>query len=134
MTSNLFSRTQKIRGARGKRNETIGDETTMASDDLRLILLWPDDNVLVARSRIRAGETFSVGGAEMIALTDVPLGHKLARRAIKAGEKILKYGAPIGSATMDIALGAHVHVHNIKSDYTPTHHLYDARAKHGEQP
>jgi hypothetical protein len=44
---------------------------------------------------------------------------------------VLKYGAPIGSATADIAPGAHVHVHNMMSDYTPTHHLLDAQARHG---
>ena len=105
---------------------------TMGTNDPRLILLWPDDNVLVTRARLRAGETISVGGQPVVVAQDVPLGHKLAKRAINPGEKILKYGAPIGSATTAIALGAHVHVHNIKSDYTPTHHLYEARARHGE--
>lgn len=105
----------------------------MGSDDARLMLLWPDDNVFVARARIAAGETISVGGQRVLVSQEVALGHKLARRAIAAGEKIVKYGAPIGSATADIAPGAHVHVHNIRSDYTPTHHLYEARAKHGER-
>ena len=57
---------------------------------------------------------------------DLPLGHKLARRPIAAGEKIVKYGAPIGTATEAIAIGTPVHVHNVKSDYTPTYHLMDA--------
>ena len=35
----------------------------------------------------------------------------------------MKYGAPIGSATAAIAAGEHVHVHNMKSDYTPTYQL-----------
>ena len=62
---------------------------------------------------------------------DLPLGHKIARRAIAAGEKIVKYGAPIGSATVAIPAGAHVHVHNVKSDYTPTYHLEDVRSAYG---
>ena len=37
-----------------------------------------------------------------------------------AGEKIIKCRAPIGSATCPIATGAHVHLHNMKSDYLPT--------------
>jgi hypothetical protein len=36
---------------------------------------------------------------------------------------VLKYGVSIGSATADISLGEHVHLHNIKSDYTPTYAL-----------
>ena len=58
---------------------------------------------------------------------DIALAHKIARRAITAGEKILRYGAPIGVATEAIAPAAHVHVHNMRSDYTPTHHLEDER-------
>ena len=99
--------------------------------DRRLLLLSEADNVLVATSRIRAGEEIVVEGARVALPTDLPIGHKLSRRAIERHEKIVKYGAPIGSATADIAAHAHVHVHNLRSDYTPTYHLEDARAKHG---
>jgi hypothetical protein len=30
---------------------------------------------------------------------------------------VIKFGVPIGSATVPIEAGRHVHVHNIKSDY-----------------
>jgi len=36
-------------------------------------------------------------------------------KEIKKGEKVIKYGEPIGQATTDIKKGEHVHVHNIKS-------------------
>ena len=52
-------------------------------------------------------------------------------RTIGAGEKVLKYGAPIGSATCAIAAGEHVHLTNLKSDYTQTHSLDQARVAHG---
>ncbi len=94
------------------------------TEDSRQILLDPRDNVLVVRSRLRAGDALDLGGgAVAIADKDVPLAHKVARRAIRGGEKILKYGAPIGVATADIPVGAHVHVHNVRSDYTPTYTL-----------
>ena len=99
--------------------------------DRRLLLLDEADNVLVATSRIRAGETVMVADKAVAMPADLPIGHKIARRAIGLGEKIVKYGAPIGSATADIAAGAHVHVHNVKSDYTPTYHLEDVRAEYG---
>jgi len=38
-------------------------------------------------------------------------------RRIEKSEKIIKFGAPIGSATETIDPGAHVHLHNMKSDY-----------------
>ena len=43
-------------------------------------------------------------------------GHKYARRAIRAGENVVKYGMPIGHATRDIAPGEHVHVHNVATN------------------
>ncbi|MCA0420303.1 MAG: UxaA family hydrolase [Proteobacteria bacterium] len=95
--------------------------------DPRLILLDPRDNVFVARVRLKAGETVETGAGPATLDRDIALAHKLARRTIAAGEKILKYGAPIGVATETIAPGAHVHVHNMRSDYTPTHHLEDER-------
>ena len=48
-------------------------------------------------------------------LEDIPLGHKIALREIKKGEKIIEYGEVIGVAIKDIKQGEHVHVHNIKS-------------------
>ena len=95
--------------------------------DPRLILLDPRDNVLVARVRLKAGETVETGTGPAALDHDIALAHKVARRAIAAGEKILKYGAPIGVATEAIAPAAHVHVHNMRSDYTPTYHLEDER-------
>ena len=105
----------------------------VAETDRRLLLLDEADNVLVATSRVRGGESVDIEGSSVTLPADLPIGHKLARRAIAAGEKIIKYGAPIGSATADIAAGAHVHVHNVKSDYTPTYHLEDIRAAHGSR-
>ena len=42
-------------------------------------------------------------------------GHKYALQSIKAGERIIKYGMPIGVALEDIPQGAHVHSHNMKT-------------------
>ncbi|MBV7334560.1 UxaA family hydrolase [Chloroflexi bacterium TSY] len=69
------------------------------------------------------GETFWL--ADQPFQLDIPmtLGHKIAARDIQAGEKIMKYGVPIGSAKTDIRQGDHVHLHNIKSDYIPTYTL-----------
>ncbi len=86
--------------------------------DRRLLLLHADDNVLVTRAPIDLGERVMIGGVEVTLARAMPIGHKLARRPIAAGEKVRKYGAPIGTATDAIAVGQHVHVHNLASDYT----------------
>lgn len=92
-----------------------------AAIDPRLLLLSPVDNVVIARDSLPAGTLLRLGATEIRLAAEVLRGHKLACRAIAPGEKILKYGAPIGSATRAILTGEHVHLHNIKSDYTATH-------------
>jgi (2R)-sulfolactate sulfo-lyase subunit alpha len=45
----------------------------------------------------------------------IPLGHKVALAALAQGSDVIEYGERIGRATQPIAIGAHVHVHNITS-------------------
>ena len=55
-------------------------------------------------------------------------GHKYAIRPIAEGENVIKYGMPIGHATCAIAVGEHVHTHNVATNlgdqleyvYSPT--------------
>ena len=89
--------------------------------DPRLLQLAPEDNVAVARRTIAAGEQILIAGRMVRVPVEIPVGHKLAVRPIVAGQKVIKYGAPIGSATRDIACGEHVHTHNIASDYLPAY-------------
>lgn len=88
--------------------------------DPRLLRLHADDNVLTVIRTIEPGDELVVEDTRTPITARLPLGHKVAARAIAAGEKIVKYGAPIGSATRDIAPGEHVHMHNLRSDYLPT--------------
>jgi hypothetical protein len=99
-----------------------------ADTDQRLLLLDEADNVVVATARIRTGERVLIEG-RVVAAAELPIGHKLARRKIEAGERVVKYGAPIGVATAEIEAGSHVHVHNLRSDYTPTYHLEAERER-----
>ena len=94
------------------------------------ILLSPGDNVVVLARSIPAGATVWIDGKAFQITDALGLGHKLAARAIRAGEKIIKYGAPIGSATRAIEPGEHVHLHNIRSDYLPTFTLEQGREFH----
>ena len=88
---------------------------------MSLVLLHPDDNILVLAAPIQTGQTLQIDGQAIIAAGDVAVGHKIARRALSVGEKVLKYGAPIGSMTAPAKPGEHVHLHNMKSDYIASH-------------
>ncbi len=86
------------------------------------LLLHPDDNILVCCRTVRAGERVRVSPNEEVeVLQEVELGHKLARRSLSAGEKVIKYGAPIGSTRVAVSAGEWVHLHNMKSDYISAH-------------
>ena len=84
-------------------------------------LVSDKDNVMTALADIKAGEEVKLKtkGKEITyqCNQDVPFGHKIAIGDIKKGDKIIKYGEPIGSATQDIKKGDWVHTHNVKDDY-----------------
>jgi altronate dehydratase small subunit len=100
----------------------------MASSDPRLVLLAPEDNCVVVAQALRAGDRVTIDGEPIAVSKAIGVGHKLARRAIAKGEKVLKYGAIIGTASAPIACGEHVHTHNLESDYLPTYTLESGRA------
>jgi len=80
-----------------------------------VLVISERDNVATALEPIDAGREVRAGGATVVAAEAIPRGHKLAVRAIRAGEPVVKYGSPIGTASADIAAGAHVHTHNVAS-------------------
>jgi hypothetical protein len=94
--------------------------------DRRLVRLGPDDNVLVLATAVPPGTHLKIDGAVVTLAAGLTLGHKIAARPIAAGETVVKYGAPIGVATEPIPAGAHVHVHNLRSAYTPSYVLPEA--------
>ena len=49
------------------------------------------------------------------AASDIPIGHKLAIKALKEGDTVIKYGVDIGKVVSDIGMGEHAHVQNIKT-------------------
>jgi altronate hydrolase len=69
------------------------------------------DNVAVALRPLAAGRS----AAGVTAASDIAKGHKIAVRPIAAGEQVIKFGFPIGTATRDIAAGEHVHTHNLRT-------------------
>ena len=86
-----------------------------------VILLHPQDNILVCVAPIAAGDKLVIDGAVVAATGPVGVGHKIARASLAAGERVIKYGAPIGSLTTPVPLGGWVHTHNMKSDYIASH-------------
>ena len=87
---------------------------------LDALALHAEDDVATALRPLDAGEVARVGRPdgtriEVAVADDVPLCHKLALRALAAGEPVRKYGEVIGEATADVEPGGWVHVHNLAS-------------------
>ena len=51
----------------------------------------------------------------LVAQADVPIGHKVALRQLKAGDTAIKYGEDIGRIVADVRQGGHVHIMNLKT-------------------
>lgn len=52
---------------------------------------------------------------ELIAQSDVPIGHKIALTSLSEGDTVVKYGEDIGKMISAADKGGHVHVHNLKT-------------------
>lgn len=84
---------------------------------MRAALVISDrDNVATALEPLAAGQTLTFGARSVVVMASIPSGHKVALIDIAKGQPVMKYGSPIGSATRDIAAGAHVHTQNLSSD------------------
>ena len=90
----------------------------------KFIKINPKDSVAVALELLPEGSNVKWDGEAITVAEDIPQGHKFALCPIKEGERVIKYGNPIGIAAKDIRPGEWVHTHNIRTslgevlDYT----------------
>lgn len=103
--------------------------TPPAQEAQSFTLLHPRDNILICIRSAAAGDPVVIDGERYILGIDIALGHKIARTALQVGDKVLRYGIPIGSMTAAATPGAHIHSHNLKSDYIPAHNRDAARVE-----
>src|SRR5215471_3357637 len=75
------------------------------------IRLHANDDVVIARQQLVSGTALLDENVTVSGL--VPPGHKIATRAIRAGEPVKRYNQIIGFAKRGIAPGEHVHLHNL---------------------
>ncbi len=82
----------------------------------------PDDNVATVFIELQAGDYAILESDEpgeqplsIVAQERIPYGHKIALQPLRRGDAVVKYGAPIASATTDIEQGMHIHLHNVRS-------------------
>jgi (2R)-sulfolactate sulfo-lyase subunit alpha len=88
----------------------------------QLLVHSPKDNLgVVVVEELKAGTdmlcviTEDNSSFRLTAAADVPIGHKIALRDLKAGDTAIKYGEDIGLIVAAAPKGGHVHVHNLKT-------------------
>ena len=91
----------------------------MSARNIGAIRLDGCDNVATVLRPVESGEAIRVRCGleviEIIAVHAIPLCHKISLGPIAAGADVMKYGQPIGRASASIAVGHHVHIHNMRS-------------------
>lgn len=84
----------------------------------KTVMMKPQDKVAVALTDIPAGTVVHVTcqgqTLEIEVQHAIEFGHKFAVVPIQNGDDVIKYGEVIGIAVRDIAVGEHVHVHNVE--------------------
>lgn len=86
----------------------------------KLLILDARDNVAVCLVDLEAGDLIEQDNIEIKVINRIARGHKIASKEIAKGEGIIKYGERMGHAVAPIAVGEHVHIHNILGDRLST--------------
>lgn len=84
--------------------------------DTKYLKINPADNVAVAIVPLNAGEVITIDGNDITVLQDTPAGHKIMLTDLAEGENIIKYGYPIGHATVAVKKGDWVNENQIKTN------------------
>ncbi len=85
----------------------------------KVLQLDPRDNVLIALSSLRTGESVGFDGAEYTLVSDVPAKHKFATQDLAVGDRVIMYGVLVGKAMQPIRRGEAITTRNL-------HHEADA--------
>lgn len=82
----------------------------------KVLILDSRDNIAVCLADLAEGDVVQQDDITITVKNKIPRGHKIATSEIAKNDGIIKYGERMGHAVAPIAIGEHVHVHNILGD------------------
>ena len=82
----------------------------------KVLVLNQLDNIAVALVDLFPGDVIVQDDLSITVKNSIARGHKVATKPIEKSDGIIKYGERMGHAITRIAVGEHVHVHNILGD------------------
>lgn len=80
----------------------------------KIIKIHDADNVLVALTDLKAGETVTYQNQAIKVVNDIPAKHKFVTRDMNVQDEIIMYGVPVGKALAPMPVGAAITTQNVK--------------------
>lgn len=85
----------------------------------KFLKIHPSDNVYVALTDLKAGETVSLPHGSLTLVDDVPAKHKFTEKALQPEDEVLMYGTLVGKAIKPVQAGGVIGTHNLKHKAAP---------------
>src|SRR5260370_31143254 len=87
------------RNSIAKMNQLVRDVIPAASGtQAKVLRIHPQDNVLVALTDLRKGETIPTPDKEYVLQSDVSAKHKFTTQDLKLGDTVVMYCLPVGKS------------------------------------
>lgn len=80
----------------------------------RVLKLDPHDNVIVALTDLRKGETVALDGDNYSLVSDVPAKHKFVTRDLNPGDQVMMYGVLVGTTSTKLQRGELLSTRNVR--------------------
>ena len=80
----------------------------------KVLQVHPKDNVLVALTALKKGESVATNGQSLALPDNVPAKHKFVTADLQAGERIIMYGISVGTAVEPLRQGSLITTQNVR--------------------
>jgi len=95
----------------------------------KVLKVHPKDNVIVALTNLKKGETISFQGNEYVLQDDINAKHKFFEKEMQPGDEAIMYGVLVGKAQKHIPKGGLMTTENLKHaalpfTYRPSHYQW----------
>ncbi|WP_367867260.1 UxaA family hydrolase [Pedobacter sp. WC2423] len=84
-----------------------------------ILKVHPNDNVIVALTDLKAGETVQYQDNYYLLTADIPAKHKFYTSAMEAGEEVIMYGTLVGKIQFPVQAGSLMTTDNLKHAAAP---------------
>ncbi|WP_316765620.1 altronate dehydratase family protein [Pedobacter frigiditerrae] len=97
----------------------------------QVLKVHPQDNVLVALTDLKAGQTVNYQGVDYVLVDDIDAKHKFYMTDMNAGDEVSMYGTLVGKVQFTVRAGSVMNTDNLKHaaapyEFRPYHYSWQA--------